>query len=61
LLVGEAFRTLKAEEIYHNFYQTVDELYASIAEYIEFFNYKRPHQKFKYRTPDKVEEDYFKA
>ncbi|HUM60910.1 MAG TPA: IS3 family transposase [Clostridia bacterium] len=55
------FRTLKAEEIYHHFYQTADELYQSIAEYIEFFNHKRPHQKFKYRTPDQVEENYFKA
>ena len=54
------FRTLKAEEIYHHFYQTTDELYASVAEYIEFFNNKRPHQKFKYRTPNQVEEEYFK-
>ena len=55
------FRTLKAEEIYHHFYQTADELYASVAEYIEFFNNKRPHQKFKYRTPNQVEEEYFKT
>ena len=55
------FRTLKAEEIYHHFYQTADELYASVAEYIDFFNSRRPHQKFKYRTPDQMEDDYFKA
>jgi len=55
------FRTLKTEEIYNHFYQTADELYASIAEYIEFFNDKRPHQKFSYQTPNQVEEVYFRA
>ena len=55
------FRTIKAEEIHRQFYQTADDLYASIDEYIEFFNYKRPHQKLGYRTPAQVEEVYFSA
>jgi transposase InsO family protein/transposase-like protein len=55
------FRTLKAEEIYQHFYQTANALYNSVAEYIDFFNCKRPHQKFKYRTPNQVEAEYFKA
>ena len=29
-----------------------------MAEYIEFFNSKRIHQKLGYRTPDKIEETY---
>ena len=36
-VVEAFFRTLKAEEIYHHFYQTANELYASVVEYIEFF------------------------
>ncbi len=60
-VVESFFRSLKAEEIYHHFYQTTDELYSSVAEYIEFFNQKRPHQNFKYRAPAQVERDYFGA
>ena len=58
-VVEAFFRTLKAEGIFHHFYQAADELYASVAEYIEFFNNRRPHQKFGYQTPDQVEADYF--
>ena len=35
-VVEAFFRTLKAEEIFRHFYQTADELYASVAEYIGF-------------------------
>lgn len=60
--VGESFfRTLEAEEIYHHFYHTSEELYESVGKYIEFFNAKRPHQKFSYRTPNKVKDDYFRT
>jgi putative transposase len=55
------FRTIKSEEIYSRFYKTADELFDSVAEYIEFFNNKRPHQKYAYRTPIQVETDYYKA
>lgn len=58
--VAEAFfRTIKAEEISRHQYKTEDELKGSVAEYIDFFNNRRPHQKFKYRTPSQVENDYY--
>lgn len=60
--VAEAFfRTIKAEEIARHQYKTEKELRDSVAEYIDFFNNRRPHQKFGYRTPNQVESDYYKA
>lgn len=60
--VAEAFfRTIKAEEISRHQYKTEEELRNSVAEYIDFFNNRRPHQKFGYRTPNQVEADYHEA
>lgn len=57
--VAEAFfRTIKAEEVSRHQYKTEEELRDSVAEYIDFFNNRRPHQKFGYRTPSQVETDY---
>lgn len=53
------FRTIKAEETRQHFYYTSDELKSSVAEYIGFFNDKRPHLKLGYKTPNQVEEEYF--
>lgn len=54
------FRSLKAEETSTKYYSTLNELRASVAEYIRFFNNKRPHQKFNYLTPNQVEQNYYK-
>ena len=60
--VAEAFfRTIKAEEVSRHQYKTEEELRDSITEYIDFFNNRRPHQKFGYRTPSQVEADYHEA
>lgn len=60
--VAEAFfRTIKAEEVSHHQYKTEEELRESVAEYIDLFNNRRPHQKFGYRTPSQVESDYYQA
>lgn len=57
--VAEAFfRTIKAEEVSRYQYKTEEELRDSVAENIDFFNNRRPHQKFGYRTPSQVEADY---
>lgn len=51
--VAEAFfRTIKAEEVSQHQYKTEKDLRGSVAEYINFFNNRRPHQKFGYRTPN---------
>lgn len=60
--VAEAFfRTIKAEEVSRHQYKSEAELRDSVAEYIDFFNNRRPHQKFGYRTPSQVEADYHDA
>lgn len=60
--VAEAFfRTIKAEEVACRQYKTEEELRESVAEYIDFFNNRRPHQKFGYRTPGQVESDYYQT
>jgi len=58
--VAEAFfRSLKAEEIYRWYYRTVDEMQASIAEYVDFYNKKRPHQTLNYKTPFQFEQEHY--
>jgi len=51
------FRTLKYEDIYLNKYQSVKELRIGIKKYIEFYNNRRLHSRFGYKTPMSV---YFK-
>jgi len=53
------FRSLKVEEVYRWYYKTLDDMKASIAEYIGFYNKIRPHQYLKYRTPNQFESDYY--
>lgn len=45
------WRTIKQEWIYLNPADTVDELRRGIANYIAFYNYKRPHQSLKSLIP----------
>lgn len=60
--VAEAFfRTIKAEAITRQQYKSEQELRDSVAKYIDFFNNRRPHPKFSYRTPSQVESDYYEV
>lgn len=43
--------TIKQEWVYHNPADTVEELRRGIANYIAFYNYKRPHQSLKSLIP----------
>ncbi len=52
------FSSMKVEELSHHFYETPEELKRDVAEYVEFFNSKRIHQKLGYKTPDQIEEMY---
>lgn len=45
------WRTIKYEAYHLNEYDTFEELYLGIKEYINFYNDKRPHQALKYKTP----------
>ena len=50
---------MKQEELFHNYYHSEDELNATVAEYINFFNTMRPHRKLGGLTPDEFEKRYF--
>lgn len=54
ILVERFWRNLKYEDIYIKDYQNFEELEAGISEYIEFYNYSRPHQSLNYKTPYEV-------
>jgi transposase InsO family protein len=54
------FKSLKAEELYRNNYRSEREFRERVGAYIEFYNSKRPHQINRYRTPNAMEESYFK-
>lgn len=41
--------------------RTKEELEASVAEYIEFYNEGRPHRKLNMKTPAQFEAAYFSA
>ncbi len=45
------FRSIKQEKLYIYEYNNVNELRLLVAEYIEFYNYKRIHQSLDYQTP----------
>lgn len=54
------FGTMKMEELYPRKNRSERELRQGIADYIEFYNAKRPHATLRYMTPNKFEEVYQK-
>lgn len=50
---------MKVEELSHHFYENLLDLQNDVAEYVEFFNAKRIHQKLGYKTPNQIEEMYW--
>ena len=52
------FSSMKVEELSHHFYDVSKDLFRDVAEYVEFFNSKRLHQKLGYKTPDQIEAMY---
>ena len=54
------FKNFRAECTYVNEFNSVTDMRKKIAEYINFYNCLRPHNKLKGLTPDEFEEEYFK-
>lgn len=55
------FATVKKEEIQHRNYESEEELFAKLNEYILWYNTKRLHSKNGQRSPLEVEEAYFEG
>ena len=54
IFVERLWRTVKYEDIYLKHYATVLETYRGLKEYFYFYNYSRPHQSLRYKTPAEI-------
>lgn len=52
---------MKREELYRRKFKSENEFYKAVADYIIFYNEKRPHYQNSYRTPLKKEQDYYNS
>ena len=58
--MAEAFFSIpKREELSHNWYNSAEELDKTIRDYIEFYNFKRPHRKLNLQPPYQCEREYW--
>lgn len=53
------FASMKREELYRRKFKSENEFYKAVADYVIFYNEKRPHYQNSYRTPLKKEKDYY--
>lgn len=51
IFIERLWRSLKYEEVYLNEYTSPREARQRIARYLDFYNYRRPHQSLDYQTP----------
>jgi putative transposase len=51
IFIERLWRSLKYEEVYLKAYEDIKEARVSIAEWIRFYNFDRPHQALGYKTP----------
>jgi putative transposase len=59
IIIERFFRTMKYEEYFLKYYESVKEAKCSIAKYIDFYNGKRFHAALNYKTPNQVYQQYF--
>ena len=50
---------MKQEELSHNYYHSEEELEATVADYINFFNTMRPHRKLAGQSPENFEKRFY--
>lgn len=55
------FASMKREELYRRKFKSENEFYKAVADYVIFYNEKRPHYQNSYRTPLKKEQDYYNS
>lgn len=54
IFVERLWRSIKYEEVYLNQYTSYEEAYISLKNYIQHYNFKRPHAALNYKTPAEV-------
>ena len=54
IFVERLWRTVKYEKVYLSDFQSVQEAYAGLKAYFEFYNHERLHQALDYKTPAQV-------
>lgn len=54
IIVERLWRSVKYEEVYLNRYETGEEAYSGLSEYIRFYNEERIHQALRYKTPAEI-------
>lgn len=59
-VVESFFASLKREELYRTKYRSENEFRTAVDNYITFYNFKRPHAKNQYKTPETKELEFFK-
>jgi putative transposase len=52
--IERLWRTVKYEQVYLHEYATVGELRSGLQTYFQHYNFRRPHQALKYRTPAEI-------
>ena len=60
ICIERFWRSAKVERIYLNEYQSISKLITDVADYIEFYNYKRFHQTLDYKKPMDVYQESIK-
>lgn len=54
IFIERFWRTIKYENVFINNYESVLEAYEGLKNYINFYNYKRPHQSLNYKRPFEI-------
>lgn len=54
VFVERLWRTIKYDEVYLKAYDSVSHARASLGQFINFYNNRRPHQSFAGKTPDMI-------
>jgi len=55
------FATIKKEDFRRNYYKTEEEFRTAVAEYVEFYNDYRPHQRLGFLTPNQAEREFYNS
>ena len=58
-VIESFFSSMKREELYRREYRSEAAFRQGVAQYIEFYNTKRPHSALNHKTPAQVEQAYY--